>query len=159
MKFAEKEFKDYWKIIKISTYILIAWSLAALIVSKISFSLYLTIFSAPANWALTIVAFAFIGWTAIKDYKGTIKIAAWAGALAGIIVGFAGALIGILTFYLVPELVEYAITQAAAQGVPADTIRGFMSISIYVGLVTGPLITSLIGAALSSIAALIAKKV
>lgn len=155
MKFANKEFSDYWKIIKVPTYILIAWSILGFIISIISFSLYATIFSPLASWLLTIAVFGFIGWTAIKDHKETTKIAVWSGALAGIISGFIGAILGILMFYLVPEIVQAAITQAGAN---AAAVESFMAIGIYIGLITGPLFSAIIGAIISAISALIAKK-
>jgi len=158
MKFAQKEFIDYWKIIKIPTYILIAWSALGLIVSIVSFSLFRSIFTPLVGYVLTIAVFGFIGWHTIKDYNESIKIAAWAGALAGIITGFVGAIIGILMFNLVPDMVQLAIQQAVAQGAPAETVQSFMAIGIYIGLITGPLLSGIIGAIISSIAALIAKK-
>lgn len=156
MKFAQKEFSEYWKIIKIPTYILIAWSILGLIISIISFSLYATIFSPLASWLLTIIVFGFIGWTTIKDHKETTKIAAWSGALTGIISGFIGAIIGIIMFYLVPEVIQAAITQAGAN---AAAVESFMALGVYIGLITGPLFAAIIGAIISSIAALIAKKI
>jgi len=155
MKFANKEFKDYWEIIKIPAYILIAWSILGLIISIISFSLYVTIFSSLASWLLTIAVFGFIGWTTIKDHKETIKIAVWSGALAGIISGFIGAILGIIMFYLVPEVIQAAIAQAGAN---AAAVESFIAIGIYIGLITGPLFSAIIGAIISAIAALIAKR-
>lgn len=159
MKFAEKGFTDYWKIIKLPTYVSVAWVLAGLITSKISFSIYQAIFSPSANWALTIAVFAFIGWTAVKDHKETIKIAAWAGALSGAISGFIGAVTGLVMFYLVPDLLQYMLSSAAAQGIAVASVQQFMVIGMYIGLVTGPLISGVVGAILSAIAAWIAKKV
>jgi len=156
MKFANKPFSDYWKIIKIPTYVLIVWSALAFIASIISYSLYTTIFSPLASWILTIAVFGFIGYTTIKDHKENIKTSAWAGALAGAISGFIGAIFGILMFYIVPEIIYAAAAQA---GVDPSAIQGFMAIGIYIGLITGPLISGLIGAAISAIAALIAKKI
>lgn len=156
MRFANKEFKDYWKIIKIPTYILIAWGLLGFIIGFISFSLYTTIFSPTASWILMIAVFGFIGWTSIKDHKQTTKIAAWGGALTGIISGFIGAIIGIFMFYLVPEVIQAAIAQAGAN---AAAVESFMAIGIFIGLITAPLFSAMIGAIISAIAALIAKKI
>lgn len=156
MKFSNKEFSDYWKIIKIPTCILIAWGVLGLIISIISFSLYTAIFSSAASWLLTAAVFGFIGWAAIKDHNQTIKIAAWAGALGGAISGFIGAIIGILMYYLVPEFIQAAIAQAGAN---AAAIESFMAIGIFIGLITGPLVSAIIGAIISAIAALIAQKV
>ncbi|MFH0867922.1 MAG: hypothetical protein V1831_01295 [Candidatus Woesearchaeota archaeon] len=156
MKFANKEFLYYWKIIKVPTYVLIGWSVIGFILAAISFPLYMSIFSAGVSWLLMIAVFGFIGWTAIKDHKQTIKIAAWSGALAGAVAGFAGGIISILMFYFVPSITLYAASQA---GVDPLAVQGVMKIAIYIGLITGPLFSALIGAAISAIAALIAKKV
>ena len=158
MKFGGKEFSDYWAIIKIPTLVLIAWAVLGFIFSIISFSLYQTIFSSVAGWILTIAVFSFIGWTTVKDHKGTVGIAAWGGALSGVIAGFIGAIIAILMFYFVPAFSQLAIAQATAQGADVAMVRNFMAIGIFIGLITGPLINGLVGAAISAIAGLIAKK-
>ncbi|MBW2974778.1 hypothetical protein KY366_03600 [Candidatus Woesearchaeota archaeon] len=159
MKFAKKEFLDYWKMIKAPVYVLVAWSVLGLIFGLVSFSLYASIFSPLAGWILIIAAFSFIGWSAVKDHHQPLNIAAWSGALAGAIYGFASAVISILMFYLVPEIIKAAISQAAQAGANAAAIESFMAIGIYIGLVTGPLISAVIGAIIASITAMIAKKV
>lgn len=159
MKFGEKEFLEYWKIIKIPTYILIAWSVLSFIIGIVSFSTYLTIFSPVASWLLVIAVFAFIGWTVIKDHKLDVKMAAWSGALSGAISGIVGAVIGILMYYFVPDVIEAAIAQAAQVGMDAASMQGFMAIGVYIGLITGPLISGIVGAAIAVVVALIAKKV
>jgi hypothetical protein len=159
MKFGEKEFPYYWKIIKIPTFVLIAWSVLGLVLGIVSFSLYASIFSPAVGYILMIAVFGFIGWMTIKDYKGTVKIAAWAGALAGAITGFIGAIIGILMIYFVPSLMQYAIMQASQAGADAAAVQSMMETWIYIGLITGPLFSGLIGAGIAAIAALIAKKV
>jgi len=156
MKFANKEIKDYWKIIKIPTLILIAYNVLALIIGFISFELYTSIFSPIPGLVLTIAAFGFIGWHAVKDFKETVKVAAWAGAVSGVISGFVGAIIGIIMFYLVPDIILMAASQAGAD---PSQIQGLLAIGIYIGLVTGPLFSGIIGAIISSITGLIAKKV
>ena len=156
MKFANKEFKDYWKIIKLPVYIIVGWSVLSFIMSIISYDLYSNIFSSGAGFVLMLAIFGFIGWTAVKDYKGTVKIGAWSGALAGAITGFVGAIISILMFYIVPDVILAAAAQAGAD---PSQIQGFMAIGIYIGLVTGPLFSGLIGALLSTIAAFIATKI
>lgn len=158
MKFGEKDFSEYWKIIKIPTYVLIGWSVFSFIVSILSFSLYQTIFTPIASWILTIAVFGFIGWTAVKDHKQGVRIAAWAAALSGAIAGFIGAILGILMFYFVPDVIQAAITQATQAGVDAAAVQGFMSIGVYFGLITGPLISAIIGAAIAAVVAFISKK-
>ncbi len=155
MQFAGKDFLYYWKIIKIPTYVLVGWSLLGFITAIISSSLYISIFSSSASWLLMIAVFGFIGWTAVKDHKQTVKIAAWSGALAGAVSGLAGAVLSIFLVYFVPSVILYAASQA---GVDPASIQGIMKIGVYIGLITGPLFSALIGAAISAIAALIAKK-
>ena len=156
MKFGGKDFLDYWKIIKIPTYVLIGWSVLAFIISMISFDLYNTIFSSLSGLFLVIAVFGFIGWTAVKDHKEGTKTSAWAGALAGAVSGFAGAIISILMFYIVPDVI---LAVAAQSGADPAALQGFMQIGFFIGLITGPLFNGLIGAAIAAIAALIAKKI
>ncbi len=59
-----------------------------------------------------IAVFGFIGWTMVKDHKKVVKTAAWGGALTRVIVGLVGAIISILMFYPVPEVIQSAIMQA-----------------------------------------------
>lgn len=159
MKFGDKEFQEYWKIIKTPTYILIAWSILSFVIGMISFSLYLTIFSPITGWILVIAVFSFIGWTVIKDHKLTIKFAAWSGALAGAISGIVVAVIRILMFHLVPQVIEAAIAQAAQAGLDASAMQSFMAIGVYTGLIIAPLISGIIGAIIASLGALVATKV
>ncbi|MFH1642998.1 MAG: hypothetical protein ABIC04_08950 [Nanoarchaeota archaeon] len=158
MKFADKDFLEYWKVIKIPTYILVAWGVLGFIISAVSFSLYQSVFAPVAGWILTVSAFGFIGWFGVKDHKVSLKFSAWAGALSGAISGFAGAGLGILMYHFVPEVIQAALAQTAASGVDAATLQSYMSIGIYIGLITGPLVTAIIGAIISTLASFIAQK-
>ena len=157
MKFGGKDFKDYWKIIKIPTLVLVAWAIVGFIVAVVSFSTYMSIFTPLVGWLLLIVVFGFIGWITIDDFKGTIGMAAWGGALSGAISGLVGAVIGILMFYFVPAIIEVAVSQAVSQGASAEMVESFMSIGVYIGVVTGPLVSGVIGAVISALSALVAK--
>lgn len=159
MKIGQKDFAQYWEIIKTPTLVLIVWSVLGLIVSLISFSLYMKIFSSIAGWVISIAMLAFAGWIAVKDHKENIGVAAWSGALTGAIAGFVGAIISIIMFYTVPQLYELAIQSVVSQGIDAETVRSMLSITIYIGLITGPLISGVVGAILAAITGLIAKKV
>jgi hypothetical protein len=132
MKIGEKEFSDYWKIIKIPVFVLSAWYIAGLICAIISFSSYTSIFSGAAGWSLMIIFFGFIGWTAVKDFKETIKSAAWAGALAGAIVGIVSGVVGVIMYYTVPSLMQYAINMAVQAGASALDVQKFMVIGVYI---------------------------
>ena len=159
MKIGKKELSFYWKIIKLPVYVLIGWSVLAFIVALASFSLYTSIFSSFASWILTIVVFGFIGWTTVKDHKEQVGTAAWAGAIAGVISGVVGAVIGIVMFYLVPDMIEIALQQAAQAGANTDALIGIMKIWVFAGLIMGPIFNAIIGSIISLIAGFIAKKV
>jgi len=158
MKFAEKEFKYYWKIIRIPLAILVAWSLIGLIIAVISYSLYSTIFSNISGWILTVAIFGFIGYHTTKDHAGEPKHGFWAGLITGIISGFIGAIIGIIMINLIPDFTSAALAQATTQGVDAATLEKFIRIGAYFGVITGPLFSGVIGAIISWIGGLIGKK-
>jgi len=158
MKFDNKEFSFYWKIIKIPTLLLVLWAIIAFIVAKFSMYWYKTLFQSFAGLILQIAIFAFVGYAAIAEHKGGPKTAAWAGALTGIIVGFIGAIVAIIMVNFVPEIIDDAVAQAVAQGAAADMVRNITNVMMYVGLVTGPLFGGLFGALISWISGLITKK-
>ena len=156
MKIAGKEFLDYWNIIKIPTLVLIAWSVIGVIISALSLSLYFTIFTPISSWIITIAAYAFIGWIAVKDHKEKISIAAISGAISGIIVGLLGAVVGIFVFYFMPGVIEATLQQA---GVAMEQVKDIMQIGVYIGLITGPLVSGILGTIFAAITGFIAKKV
>jgi hypothetical protein len=158
MKFAEKDFNWYWGVIKIPLAILVGWSVAALIIANVSYSLYKSIFSGIAGLIFGIAVYGFIGWTTVKDHSGTIKQGSWAGALTGLIGGFAGAIIGFLLISMVPGVVEDAVAQGVQRGAPADAVRQSVQIGMYIAFISGPLFGAVIGAIISAVGALIAKK-
>jgi len=158
IKFANKSFSYYWKCIKIPIYILLGWYLAAIITAKVSMDLYISIFSGWGGALLVFLLFGFSGYMIVADHKGKPKNAAWTGALVGIIGGFAGALVGILMVFIAPEMIEFAVKSAVAQGAPEDLVRTMMGIMSYVQLIVSPLINGLLGALFGWIGGLIAKK-
>jgi len=159
VKFAEKEFDYYWKIIKIPLFVIIGWSVLGFIISLISFQTYQSIFSSISGILLGILVFGFIGWTTIKDHKGEIKHAAWAGALAGIIAGFVGGIIGVIMFYAVPQIASASIQQAVAKGAPHNVAENMIRIGAMIGIIVGPIMNGVIGTIIAAITGLIAKKV
>lgn len=159
IKLAGKEFDYYWKIMKIPLIVLVVWALLGFFVSLFSYATYQTVFSNIAGTVLIIIIFGFIGWTTVKDYKGTVKMGAWAGVLTGLIYGFIGGIIGILMINLVPDVTTDALARATAQGASVEMIQSFIRIGAYLGLIIGPIINAIIGAVISAIGALIAKKV
>jgi len=158
IKFANKDFSYYWKCIRIPIYILMGWYLAAIIVAKLSMDLYISIFSGWGGGLLVFLLFGFSGYMIVADHKGKPKNAAWAGALVGVIGGFAGAVVGILLALIAPEMIEYAVKTAVAQGAPEDLVRTMVGIMSYVQLILSPVINGLLGALFGWIGGLIARK-
>lgn len=155
---AKSKLKEYWEIMKIPVYILVGWSVLGLIVAAISFDLYATIFSQAAEIIITIAAFGFVGYTAVKDHKKTAGEAFKIGAMAGIITGFAGGVISIIMSFAAPEIIEFAIQTAVSSGAARGQVEGLIKIGIYIGVITGPIVNGIIGGLLSLIGGLIGKK-
>jgi hypothetical protein len=159
MKMDNKEFGFYWKIIEFPFYLLLLWTLAAFVISIFNFSLYLSIFSWYSNIIVSLAAFGIAGWSAVKDYKATIKQSAWSGAILGIVIGVVSSIIGIIMIYTVPAVIDLSLQRAIASGaqVSRETIISFIRIGAFIGLITGPLFNALAGAAMSAVAGLISK--
>lgn len=162
MKFGEKDFSFYWKIIKWPLIILTLWNIASLIASIISFQTYQNIFSSSANLIISIALFGIVGYLTVKDYKGGIKNSAWAGATLGVIAGFIGGIIGVLIVILVPAVmtttVNLAIASAKGAAVDRTMIENVIRITTYLGIIISPVIYGLIGAFISAIGGLTGKK-
>ena len=161
MKIAGKDFGFYWKIIEFPFYLLLLWVVASFVVSFVNFSLYLSIFSGYSGWIVSIAVFGIVGWVAVKDHKAKVSESAWCGAVLGVIIGFIGAVLGIVMAYAVPGLVDFSLQAALSQGaqVSRDMISTMVIIGSFVGLVTGPLFNGLIGAGIAALSGFIAKKV
>ncbi len=152
MELHNKNLKEYWDTFKIPFFFLTAWSILGLILAVFYFDTYKSVY---ANWSgtvLAILAFWFIGWEAVKDFKFDIHQAAIAGALCGVLIGFIGAIIGLLTFLLAPNVLADAVAQATAQGVSADMVQRFAMLGAYLGIVFAPIVNAIFGAAISAIA-------
>ena len=158
MNFGGKEFDYYWKIIKIPIAILVGWGVIGLIIALISFNLYSSIFSNISGWIITIAVFGFIGYSTTKDHEGTPKLGFFSGLLAGAIYGFIGGIISLIMITFVPEFTAMAVAQAAAKGADSATIESFMKIGAYIGLITGPLFSGIIGGAIAWVGSLISNK-
>ncbi|MBU0979783.1 MAG: hypothetical protein KJ709_03180 [Nanoarchaeota archaeon] len=158
MKLGSKDFSWYWKIIKIPVLLLVLWSVLAIIIAKISIYWFNSIFSTWSGLFVQVVIFSLIGIFVIKDHKGSLGNAAWAGASAGVIAGFLGGILGIIMMFVVPEIFESAIQQAIAQGMSEDVMRQGVTIWTYAGVITGPIVTGIFGTIISTLAGLITKK-
>ncbi len=159
MQLNGKDVKWFWRIIKIPTYILIAWVVLGFIVANFSFTTYTAIFGGFSSLMLQLGVFGFIGWLTVKDFHGTIKQGAISGALAGVITGFIGGIFIVLMVMSVPDIIEGAVQQAAAAGAPEEAVRQFVVLGSYLSVVTGPLFGALSGALIAAITAFIATKV
>jgi hypothetical protein len=164
LAFAEKDFNYYWGIVSVPFYILLGWLLLGLILSLVHMDTYRLIFNNWATFVLGIAFFGFIGWTTVKDHKGEVKHAAWAGAIFGAFLGLAGAVVSILMLNLSPAMLEMTIQQGMARvppeaGMGRDMMQSYIMMGMYIGLITGPLFNGLIGALVSGISGAVSKKV
>lgn len=160
MDFADKPFSFYWPYIRVPTLILVLWGLAAFVLSLISLDLYYSIFTSLNGIIVQVAVLSYVGFTIIDKCKkkATPSHSAWGGALTGAMAGFAGAIFGILTIYLVPGILDVAIQQAVAQGADAGMVQAMAKIGTWVSLITGPLFGGLIGALVAWISGLISRK-
>lgn len=152
----KKDFSYVWDIIDVPVFIVVIYSLLELIFS-ISSHINKLFPSWILSYALIIFAFGIIGYRTI-NLKEKPNRAARYGAYAGLITGFIGAIIGIITFYVFPERFIQTIQQAVQAGADAATVQTFMKIGLFAGLVISPAINAGIGALISWISALIFKK-
>jgi len=159
MEFAKKDFSYYWIIIRLPLLALVLWSILSVIIARFAIQWHSSIFGTWQSMIIQLIVFGFIGYTIIAEHKGEVRHSAWGGAITGVIVGFIGAILALIAFYFVPQMYEAGIQQAVAQGAPEATVRSFMKLGLYIGFVTGPLFSGLIGAGISAIAGVITKKV
>ncbi|MBN1156319.1 hypothetical protein JXA85_01780 [Candidatus Woesearchaeota archaeon] len=156
----KKAFSDYWKVIRIPFFVLFGWSFAALVVELISFDTYVSIFGSWSGLILSVAVFAFLGYTAVKDYGFGQKETAKAGALCGAFAGIAGAILGIVAMFVAPQLMDYALSAAMerAPTVDPDMMASMIKIQTYLGVIIAPIINAGIGALLAWITSLVVKR-
>ena len=152
----KKDFSYIWDLIEFPVVILVLYSLLDL---AFSITDYIgKIFPAAIfGFLLTVFAFGLVGYNTINRKESPSRAARY-GAYAGIIVGLAGAVIGIITFYFFPEKIAEAIQKAIQAGADASTAKSIMKIGIYTSLLISPAIDAGIGALISWISASIFKK-
>lgn len=156
MKEEEKKgFNHIWDVIETPVIIIVLYSLLDL-----AFSISTYINKLFPSWifssALTLFAFGLIGYKVIN--KETKPTPGKYGAYAGIITGFVGAIIGIISFYLFPEKFAEALRQAVQSGADISTVKTFMKIGIFANLVLSPAINAGIGAFIAWVSGMIFKK-
>ena len=155
-KTAKKGFNYVWDIIDVPVFIIVIYSLLELLF-QISFYINKLFPSWILSYAITIFAFGMIGYRTINLEKKPVRAARY-GAYAGLIAGFIGAIIAIITFYIFPERFVAIIQSAVQQGADPATVQTFMKIGLYAGLIISPAINAGIGALISWLSALIFRK-
>jgi len=149
----KKNFKYYWNFIDVPVIVLIVWTAITLVfplkdyIPGLAFSVI--------SWAITILVFAYIGYVVIREKSNTTKNAAKAGAWAGAITGLGGAILTIAAYYISPGIFNETLQQMLKGGLDTNSAQLFLKIGIFSGLVTGPLISALIGALIAWISSLI----
>lgn len=151
----KKDFKYIWGIIETSVLIVVVYSLLDLAFS-INSQIDKIFPSWILNFAITIFAFGLIGYKTVMKEKTPTP--GKYGAYAGLITGFIGAIIGIITFYFFPEKIADAIQQAVQAGADVKTIQTFMKIGIYASLVISPAINAALGALIAWVSGMIFKR-
>ncbi len=153
---SKRDFNHIWDIIELPVIIVVLYSLLDL-----AFSINSLINQVFPSWilstAITLFAFGYIGYKTVNLEK-TKPTPGKYGAYAGLITGFVGAIIGIITFYAFPERIAEALQQAAQSGADIATVQQFMKIGIYINLVLTPAVNAGIGALLAWISGMIFKK-
>jgi len=149
------DYKKMWQVAEIPVYVMVVTSIVLL--PLVAYGIINSLIQGIVGWAVTIGAFAYIGYL-VKKNGGTTGEAAKYGAFAGVVVGFIGAIINIVSMYIFPQIFAKALEAAASTGAPMETMETVMKISIYFGLVFGPLVSALIGAAISAISGAVTKK-
>jgi hypothetical protein len=158
MEFAKKEFSYYWKIIMFPLFLLIGWSILGIIIASFSVEWYFSIFGQWQGLVIQVMAFGFIGYCIVAEHKGEVRHSAWGGAITGALLGLVGAILSLIAYYFIPQIIQASLSQAAQQGISMDQLMEFAKIGLYAGFITGPLFGGLIGAGISAIAGAIANR-
>lgn len=139
----KKSFKELWDLVEMPVFVMIAWSLISL---SVSLDNYIGVIATGIlGWIITVGVFMYIGYVAVQQ-KATIGFSAKLGAIAGAIIGFVSALLSVIWFYVFPARFIGVISQMIASGVTEEMARTMLTIGLFVGLISGPLITAGIGA-------------
>lgn len=152
----KRTLSEVWDVIDISVYIILGYGLLELFFSVNSY--IDKIFPAGVfSILVTIFAFGTIGFIGRKDGLEQKEITRF-GAYSGLIVGFFGAIIGIITFYMFPEKFTEQISAAVQAGAEPAMVQTMIKIGTFANLVLGPAINAGIGALVALISGSIFKK-
>lgn len=152
----KKDFNYIWDIIELPILIILIYNVLELFFSINSY-IDKVLPSQIINWLITIFAFGLIGYNSVKE-KNTPKESSRYGVYAGIIVGFIGAIIGLITFYYYPEKFADALQKAAEAGADMSVVNTFMKIGIYASFIISPVINAIIGGFIAWISAMVFNK-
>jgi cellobiose-specific phosphotransferase system component IIC len=148
----QDSFRYYWDVVEIPVYILIVISLVVILIQAYELD-GITKYLKWVSWIGTVAVFSYIGYVVAEKRKETVRVAAKAGAYAGAISGFVTAIIGILSYYMYPNIYAKSVELAVQQGANPEMIRSFTQIALYAMLVISPLISAFIGMVLAGIVA------
>jgi hypothetical protein len=149
----ERGLKDYWELIDVPVVIFILYMAITLAFPLNNF--LGDALAAIISIAVMLAVFGFIGF---KIFREGDEHPGKAGAYAGAIVGLASAVLSIIAFYLFPSVFAQAIQDAIRAGADAATVRTFMQIGLFAGLIINPAIYAGIGAVLTIAGKYAAKK-
>ena len=140
----KKDFNYIWSFIDAPIIILVLYSILEL---TLSINSYIDKLFPAAIFSifLTIFAFGLIGYEG-KKRKEESNYIAKLGAYAGLIIGFASAIMGFITFYFYPEKIAIALEAARAKGADIAMVQSMMKIGLYINIILVPAINAGIGA-------------
>jgi hypothetical protein len=146
-----KKERGYWDYIELPVYAMVLWSIVGILL--LAFDILNPIAQAIIGYIVVIAAYSYIGYQVRKD-GGRLGSGAKKGAVAGVIVGFAGAVIALVSLYYMPQVFEAQI-QAALEAYPQltrDQMMANVKIGVYFGFISGPAVSAGMGALISLIA-------
>lgn len=156
MKIADKELSEYFSVIKLPLAVLVLFYIASTIYASVDYASYVSVFGGLTAFLVYLFVFGYLGWSSVTDYKLSVRHSAWAGAVMGFLAGLASASAMLVMVHFIPEVAEYAVDQAVAQGAPAaslEMVKNMLYIGAYFSLFLGPLFIGAIGALLSGLSA------
>ena len=155
MKNKKVSFENIWEVIKIPSYVMIAWSILGLVLFATMTSLQKEI--QYFSWIVLIIVFGLVGHYGIKA-KFKLGQIAKSGAYCGAITGLFGAVLNLIVFLVYPAIFQQAILEMTAAGLSPEQAKNYFQFSMYFGIVIGPLFSAAMGALVSFIAGYLLKE-
>ena len=149
--------KFYWEFMDTPVIIFSLFTLLTLIFPLTNY--VGTTIASIISFAVIIFVFGFVGFKISRreNKKEEVrygKAGAWSGAVMGLI----SAVLGILSFYLLPANFTQAIQNAVNSGASASTVMTFLQVGLFVGLILTPVIYGLLGALITWISKFVFKE-